>query len=405
MIRLPAVPGAAPTLRWNIPLGTGGEFDVADEVVAIAEPVGSGVTVRRLDLASGTPVWSVDVAGAGAGASIEVDVTGPPGAAVVAVLARAATPDGTPGATRLSVLDAADGRVLHTAESDGSLFVDATADLVVAGSPVAGTVAVDRATGQVRWQTPESVEVSDSRLIIESITGLADAVGLPADAADDWTGGETNGAVQVLDPASGSPVWEMARPFFSETSVVGDLLVLTEDRSGESDTVTGYEAATGAQRWQSPNVRTVGRPDVAWLGADAVLVQNGEPYGPAKALDRATGALRWTTPASVEMVLSIGGEPVVVAFDDSSLASEMTLLGANGAPTATSALQVAGTGSVAPADGALYAVAGDAVVALGLPTLAERWRVPAAIEENGLPAAVESGFVSRVGDEVRAYVS
>jgi hypothetical protein len=53
----------------------------------------------------------------------------------------------------------------------------------------------------------------------------------------------------------------------------------------------------------------------------------------------------------------------------------------------------------------LYAVAGDAVVALGLPGLAERWRVPAAIEENGLPAAVDSGFVSLVGDEVRAYLS
>jgi outer membrane protein assembly factor BamB len=168
--------------------------------------------------------------------------------------------------------------------------------------------------------------------------------------------------------------------------------------------VTGYDAATGAQRWQSHSVRTVGRPDVAWLGVDAVLVENGEPYGPAKALDRATGALRWTTPAVIDTVLSIGGEPVVVTFDDPSLAGAMALLGANGAPIATSALQVAGTGSVAPADGALYAVAGDAVVALGLPSLAEQWRVPAAIEENGLPAAVGSGFVSRVGDEVRAYL-
>jgi outer membrane protein assembly factor BamB len=258
------------------------------------------VPVRRLDLASGAMTWSVDVAGAGA----DVDVTGSPSAAVVAVQATAAaSADGTPGATRLSVLDAADGRVLHAAESDGTLFVDATSDLVVAGSPVVGTVAVDRAAGHARWQTPEGVDMLDGRLITETLTGLADAVGLPADAAE--TDGEISGAVRVLDPATGSPIWEMARPSFSKTSVVGNLLVVTHHRIGEADTVTGYDAATGAQRWQARDVRGIGRPDVAWLGADAVLVRNDG--GPATALDRATGALRWTTPAWINCVLSIGG--------------------------------------------------------------------------------------------------
>lgn len=63
MIGLSAVPAAAPTLRWSVPLGTLAQIDVGDDVVAVAEPVGSGVTVRRLDLASGAPTWSVDVDG------------------------------------------------------------------------------------------------------------------------------------------------------------------------------------------------------------------------------------------------------------------------------------------------------------------------------------------------------
>jgi outer membrane protein assembly factor BamB len=245
--------------------------------------------------------------------------------------------------------------------------------------------------------------MSDGRLSSVTFTGLVDAVGLPADAAE--TSSETSGAVRVLDPLSGSPVWEMARPFFSEISVVGDLLVLIEHRSGGNATVTGYDAATGAQRWRSHGVPTVGRPDVTWLGADAVLLRNGEPDGQTKALDRATGALRWTTPGLSQMVLAIGGEPVVIAADiDPNVGYDVTLLGANGSAITTGALPV-GSGDYIPADGALYVVTGDTVVAIGLPDLAERWRVPAATEVNAPPDAVDSGFVSRVGDEVRAYLS
>jgi hypothetical protein len=79
----------------------------------------------------------------------------------------------------------------------------------------------------------------------------------------------------------------------------------------------------------------------------------------------------------------------------------VTLLGADGALLVTGALPV-GSGFVL-ADGAFYTADGDTVVALGLPDLTERWRVPAAIEHD--MDAIDGGFVSRVGDEVRAYLS
>jgi len=363
-VELPAAPATAPTERWRTPLAAGGRFavDGVSGVIVVAEPGPTGTVVRRIDAGTGATTWTATAA---AGNVTRVEVAGPPKAPVASVWV--AAPDGS---TQLTVLDAADSRPLsQSLVADGTAFVSATAELVLIGT-VQDTVGVDRATATQRWRSDREVHLQDGSLLIEDVTS------------------KTYG---VLDPATGTPRWERPRELFSDATITGDLVIVTQDQPGQTDSAAAYDLATGAPRWAAPaRLPNVGWADVVGLTPATVLVEGGEPGAFSAALDRDTGALRWQVPSVIAAVLTGGDAPLVLGRVDRRVA---VFDGASGTTRATA--ELANTLGPTIAGGVLYARDNNDVVALGLPDLVERWRVPgAAGADRTVPAAFTAGFVA-----------
>lgn len=101
-------------------------------------------------------------------------------------------------------------------------------------------------------------------------------------------------------------------------AVVGETLILTEDRGGGADRATACDAADGNERWQAKLPR-VGRARVEPIG-DGVLIigagVSGETGADVVALAIDDGAEWWRTRASTAQSLLVDDEPRILVGRD-----------------------------------------------------------------------------------------
>ncbi|MGZ6965100.1 MAG: outer membrane protein assembly factor BamB family protein [Acidimicrobiia bacterium] len=183
---------------------------------------------------------------------------------------------------------------------DGRLFIREVGGQVVA---------YDAATGTPIWKVPVGgapLGIADFPPVV--VDGSVYVTGGDQLGAFDLTPNAAHSAVYALDAATGSQRW-MARVGGLGGS---PLTVAGDDVYVDADMLLALDRATGAQRWAAPvgNGRTAGYSQPAVTG-DAVFVGGGD--GVVRAFERATGALRWSNPVTVPS--QVGAGPNVAATD------------------------------------------------------------------------------------------
>ncbi|MEV6812251.1 PQQ-binding-like beta-propeller repeat protein [Micromonospora sp. NPDC051296] len=154
--------------------------------------------------------------------------------------------------------------------------------------------AVDLADGREVWSTSLLAVWMDHH----QRDGVIDAIVVATSAGD----------VEVLEPETGKPRHRLP-PFnddpggYLQASVVGDLVVVVRN----SRTVTAYDLDGLTQRWQTAV------PLADYVTPCGVLICAQVASGGAHFLDSATGALRWTSPDTVNVVVADGVRALAVA--------------------------------------------------------------------------------------------
>lgn len=151
-------------------------------------------------------------------------------------------------------------------------------DIVVFGSNVtSGTagciVAVDAASGVVRWAQPDAI----------------DKYTVPVAVDDRVIAAVNSGQLIAYDRASGERRWS-ARLSVSPTAtpVVEDGVVYARS----DNTLKALDAATGAERW-STKIASMGGHDTPFVNSTEVVASAFGPAGDTYGLDRTTGAVLW----------------------------------------------------------------------------------------------------------------
>jgi outer membrane protein assembly factor BamB len=223
---------------------------------------------------------------------------------VMGGLAYSLTPRGI-----VTAVDLATGNVVWSWETDGGsttfLRGAMATDDAIAVVTSRRVVGLDPATGDNMWQHDfpnDFNQVGATKATAELLAvAHSDLPFVPI---------YEDGEVLALDPASGDVLWRSpaTKDWSYGPTVEGDQVVQPSFEDG----VTTYDATTGAEQW-----RWSTRPGVGVAGVlaanDDVTVYATERYPsnpsgvepPADAqqlvaLDRATGAVRWTLPADVE---------------------------------------------------------------------------------------------------------
>lgn len=183
-------------------------------------------------------------------------------------------------------IDMAKGTTRWTADDAGlSVYGEAFAyqDTFVVGanrtndiSPD-GVVALDAATGKVRWQTPPELAVAELHLSGDTVYYL------------------TKTDIGALDAATGARKWSTAAP----TAASGDIhnwatghgaVYVASGTVNTQGVLTAFDVATGTQRWSvDTGVQDV--PHGPTVDATSVYVETGGTG--VTALDPATGEPRW----------------------------------------------------------------------------------------------------------------
>jgi outer membrane protein assembly factor BamB len=343
----------APRERWRVParLDDDGAYATADGVIALVERDGDTVTVRRIDAASGTDMWSVPLSDV----AMPADVAVSPGGSLVAVAGEPTT----------VVMDAADGRVVWRGDVGSALpRVESLGDLVLLDVSD-GTAAIDRGTGAIRWRTPQFVEVFGTRLLVDSPTDFS-----------------------LLDPATGAPVWTKPRELFSDAHIFGDTFLVTQDEDGSTDSVTAYDLVTGEQRWQVP-LSDLGRATVTPVDDDTVLVTGSDGLAEKgmSVVTLSTGKVNWQSEGSAT-TMRVDGQPYVL----NERGDRVEVLQATTGEV-VSLTPLPGDRSVRIAGGAIYQTELDKVRAIRLPELAGQWEVTLPNEVGAISMPVPRGFV------------
>jgi outer membrane protein assembly factor BamB len=354
---LPRAPLRAPTERWRIPVrpDEGASHHVADGVIAMVDRVGGIPTVRRIDPATGSNLWSVPVPGLVTPADIDISGGGS------LIVAGDPSDDGD-----TVVVSAADGRLIWRGDKVGSVrLVEAIGDLIVVGG--GGTRVIERGTGALRWQTDERLTVSNPVLL-----------------RDD----PVNAVLGVLDPASGATVWQLPRGDDSDPHAVGDTLLVTRDEDGPHDSATAYDLATGAQRWRTDLIN-IRRTHVTAIDDDTVLINGGD--GPSvnetAVVTLTTGEVPWLPGRGATTAMRIDGQPYVVVESDRN-----TLVHRGTTGEVANRAQLPEAEDSATAGGASYRATGGEVIAVRLPELSGQWRTPIPDGEVEI-SPIPNGFV------------
>lgn len=194
----------------------------------------------------------------------------------------------------------------------------------------------------------------------------------------------TSDTFGVLDPVSGTPIWERPRRLYSDAMIVGGLVVVTQDETG-IDSAAAFDVATGAPRWAVSRLPNFGRASVSRLTPDTILV-GGKDREASAALDFRTGRLLWELPISIGEVVVIDGKPLVIDRGGETLA---VFDGRTGKAMKAARFQ----GPSALAGGVAYEAVHRDVLAVGLADLTKRWRVRDIGSLNRL-FTVPGGFVA-----------
>ncbi|SCL31211.1 PQQ-like domain-containing protein [Micromonospora nigra] len=189
------------------------------------------------------------------------------------------------------LLDADTGRTRWTAPgiaiTDGS---DQVLLQTLANQPTLR--AVELATGRERWAVPVPMTGVDQRFRDGVIDRVVRALpGGPVEVLDSRTGS----VLHQLDPSAGQ------RPIHHQVQVAGDLVLMVRSRPA---TLVAYEVDGLRQRWSTA------LPRVGRVTPCGVLLCVVGQTGGVRALDPATGAVRWYAD-ELRAVLSVAGGPLV----------------------------------------------------------------------------------------------
>lgn len=218
----------------------------------------------------------------------------------------------------LSAVDAATGAVLWHDTDIINIVVAPDAFPGLYGTRVAagGTielVSLDLASGAVLWRVP-----------LPSVLDM-----FSPDASDEERVYAVIDRLCAFDRVTGETVWQTARPegAFGVVAVpsLSVLAVAIYDSERHESAITGFDAATGEQRWQIPipgwlhdEPTLVGETIVAGNNNDPLF---GGPQAAVFAVDPATGKLRWrvSTGARWTGVQAAAGDKVYVMARDYDL--------------------------------------------------------------------------------------
>ena len=241
-------------------------------------------------------------------------------------------------ATRVVVLDTADGHVVADTSAPGATALAVLPGLAMVSVPDAGVTGRDLLTGAVRWTYAPPAPGPDRRSF-SGTTRLFAGGGVVGVAVPGWTAavlspsgrvlraGQPGDADFVVDPVggrvallsssgSGALRSTLVQRGHGDVDLPGGVLPLTVDDGSvpglvlTSDvSLRGWDADTGEQRWKTDVVASVNA--LVLRGRVYLSTQNG-----VVALDGRTGEVAWrgaTTEGNVPGFLATDGEHLVVA--------------------------------------------------------------------------------------------
>lgn len=319
----------APTLavstRWDVSIGSGGGYGFAPQVVGdtVYAAVPSGVVVA-LDLASGAVRWRVgDVPlSAGVGSDGKVTAVATADGQVVAYDAQGAklwkvqaasavnVPPVVGGGIvavrttdyRVQAFDATTGKLRWNVQRPGPALALRTSmrllmepGLVVAGMPNGRLMAIDVASGAVRWEGSVSAARGGSDL-----ERISDIVGAPLRVGSSLCGVSYQGRTTCFDMAQGGrPIWSQEVSSATGMATDGRSLYLPDPR----DVVHALDLKDGHSLWQQTALlnRHLSMPAVA---------------GPAVALGDYQGYVHFLARTDGKLLarLQIGSAPILSAL-------------------------------------------------------------------------------------------
>ncbi|MFG2621867.1 PQQ-binding-like beta-propeller repeat protein [Streptomyces sp. NPDC048507] len=227
-------PGERPAPVWSVAdLDPGMPFGPvpAGDVLLVADPG----KVSALDPRTGRRLWSYEGG--------RPPVPGAPDAVLVG-------PDGV-----LRALDPRTGKPAWTGPGGLSGLLAAESGALYARDPDGRVVAVRRGTAAPLWRSREAVAA-------DGAVAVAQEGRLVVTAAD--------GAVHVLDPASGRAVWETAGAAGGLPAALGDGLVVLGGAA-----LRGFDAKDGARRWEAGPTTRPGSFGAPLVRAGSVYAAEG----------------------------------------------------------------------------------------------------------------------------------
>ncbi|MFI6865926.1 PQQ-binding-like beta-propeller repeat protein [Nocardia sp. NPDC050406] len=305
---VPGTPVADPTvtagqIRWRaaVPVRTDMDWTppavVAGTVFATAE---NGI-LHALDTATGKTRWT-----AVAGANIDYGPLAVAGVVIVATELPLVAFDASTGERRWRTEDATTTGQLCASADGGVVYAMAS------GRPyVRGVSAIDSRTGRILWMTPTGgasgpLDLSAGAGIVAAVDGEALVALDAATGALRWrteiqgfmakptvgantvvVAGASTG-LEVFDLASGAPLWTARAHLADYAAVAGDLTYAGGGYwvgSYETTTVQAFDTRTGRLRWSKGKT---GAPPVV-VNATVFTAEGRK----VSALDAATGSQRW----------------------------------------------------------------------------------------------------------------
>lgn len=168
-------------------------------------------------------------------------------------------------------------------------------------------------------------------------------------AIDDGAVVAGDATVAVLDPSKGGSRWTLPSTGFADVRVIGDVLVMTDDSDGPSDTVAAFDIATGAERWRT-EVRSVGAARPTPISDDLAVLspaRSGDQETLVVVLDVRDGAIVWQLPGDLASGYQLAGRPYVeiqhggnYSIHDGETGELLVALGGDNAVAVTGAVYV-----------------------------------------------------------------
>jgi outer membrane protein assembly factor BamB len=349
------MPGPGPTgdpvQLWMVhPTGDVGHDEISDPPV-IADGVmyiGTGRGFLALDARDGSELWRVQ--GYGGGPAIDGD----------GLIVRSET--GQADGLSLARIRRSDGSLVWTAET-GQQFVGwypALADgIVYVPSGPNDLIALDPATGEVKWRTKLDSPASRSAAVANGVTYVGDQAG----------------KLYAVETGSGDVLWT----YQTDAATLGvpsvaNGTVYVSSKDGPSNAYYAVDAATGTLKWRFVTPSGSG---FFYAAVDDTTVYVPSIDGVLYALDAPTGALRWkfqtgaelwAMPAIVGDTLYQAGRDGFMYALDAASGKERWRFAIDG-PSQMSPVVLDGIVYVTTETGSIYAIGGsESAVATGSPT-------------------------------------